>query len=140
MRESRWQQFDLVIVACALGLILAGVAMIHSATCASPCNGLLPPSSYAVRQGLSAAVGFAVLVGISLIDYRFYRVYAYHLFALAIALLIIVLLIGRGGADDEYGSRRLVCLRLFDLPASVVRKLAVLGSVARVPGGKARAV
>src|SRR2546428_7372189 len=108
MRESRWQQFDLVIVACALGLILAGVAMIHSATCASPCNGLLPPSSYAVRQGLSAAVGFAVLVGISLIDYRFYRVYAYHLFALAIALLVIVLLIGRGGADEDYGSRRRV--------------------------------
>src|ERR687888_327948 len=54
MRESRWQQFDFVIVACALGLILAGVAMIHSATCGSPCAGLVPPSSYAVRQGLAA--------------------------------------------------------------------------------------
>ena len=51
MRESRWQQFDFVIVACVLGLILAGVAMIHSATCGSPCTGLLPPSSYALRQG-----------------------------------------------------------------------------------------
>ena len=136
MRESRWQQFDLVIVACALGLILAGVAMIHSATCASPCNGLLPPSSYAVRQGLSAAVGFAVLVGISLIDYRFYRVYAYHLFALAIALLVIVLLIGRGGADDDYGSRRWIYLGLFDLQASEVAKLAVLVALARVLGEK----
>jgi rod shape determining protein RodA len=136
MRESRWQQFDLVIVACALGLILAGVAMIHSATCASPCSGLLPPSSYAVRQGLSAAVGFAVLVGISLIDYRFYRVYAYHLFALAVALLIIVLLIGRGGADDDYGSRRWIYLGLFDLQASEVAKLAVLVALARVLGEK----
>jgi len=136
MRESRWQQFDLVIVACALGLILAGVAMIHSATCASPCSGLLPPSSYAVRQGLSAAVGFAVLVGISLIDYRFYRVYAYHLFALAIALLVIVLLIGRGGADDDYGSRRWIYFGLFDLQASEVAKLAVLVALARVLGDK----
>jgi rod shape determining protein RodA len=136
MRESRWQQFDLVMVACAMGLILAGVAMIHSATCASPCNGLFPPSSYAVRQGLSAAVGFAVLVGISLIDYRFYRVYAYHLFALAIALLVIVLLIGRGGADDDYGSRRWIYLGLFDLQASEVAKLAVLVALARVLGEK----
>ena len=31
MRENRWQQFDLVIVGCVLGLVLAGVAMIHSA-------------------------------------------------------------------------------------------------------------
>ena len=45
-------------------------------------RGLLPPSSYALRQGLSAAVGFALLVAVSLIDYRFYRVYAYHLYGL----------------------------------------------------------
>src|SRR3954453_23859570 len=120
MRESRWQQFDFVIVACAAGLILAGVAMIPSATCGSPCAGLLPPSSYALRQGLSAAGGFALLVGISLIDYRIYRGYAYHLFGFAIALLGLVLLIGRGGADDDYGSRRWIYLGLFDLQTSEV--------------------
>src|SRR5205814_1077301 len=115
MRESRWQQFDFVIVACVLGLILAGVAMIHSATCGSPCAGLLPPSSYAVRQGVSAAFGFALLIGISLIDYRFYRVYAYHLFGFAVALLVIVLIIGRGGADNDYGAKRWIYLGVFDL-------------------------
>jgi rod shape determining protein RodA len=136
MRESRWQQFDFVIVACAMGLILAGVAMIHSATCGSPCPGLVPPSSYAVRQGLSAGAGFALLVAVSLVDYRFYRVYSYHLFALAIALLVIVLLIGRGGADNDYGSRRWIYLGLFDLQASEVAKLAVLVALARVLGDK----
>ena len=136
MRESRWQQFDFVIVFCALGLILAGVAMIHSATCGSPCPGLLPPSSYALRQGLSAAVGFALLVAVSLVDYRFYRVYGYHLYALAIALLVIVLLIGRGGADNDYGSRRWIYFGVFDLQASEVAKLAVLIALARVLGDK----
>jgi rod shape determining protein RodA len=136
MRESRWQQFDFVIVACVMGLILAGVAMIHSATCGSPCAGLLPPSSYAVRQGVSALVGFALLVGVSLIDYRFYRVYAYHLFGFAVALLILVLLIGRGGADDDYGSKRWIYLGVFDLQASEVAKLAVLVVLARVLGEK----
>src|SRR5216683_7489564 len=136
MRESRWQQFDFVIVACVLGLILAGVAMIHSATCGSPCAGLLPPSSYAVRQGVSAAFGFALLIGVSLIDYRFYRVYAYHLFGFAVALLVIVLIIGRGGADLDYGSKRWIYLGVFDLQASEVAKLAVLVALARILGDK----
>jgi rod shape determining protein RodA len=136
VRESRWQQFDFVIVACVLGLILAGVAMIHSATCGSPCAGLLPPSSYALRQGLSAAAGFALLVAISLIDYRFYRGYAFHLFGFAVALLVLVLLIGRGGADEDYGSRRWLYLGLFDLQASEVAKLSVLVVLARVLGEK----
>jgi rod shape determining protein RodA len=136
MRESRWQQFDLVIVACVTGLIMAGVAMIHSATCGSPCSGLLPPTSYAVRQGLSGLVGIALLVCISLIDYRFYRAYAYHLFGFAIALLVMVLIIGRGGADDDYGSKRWIYLGLFDLQASEVAKLAVLIALARVLGEK----
>src|ERR687883_1924110 len=136
MRESRWQQFDLVIVACVLGLVLAGVAMIHSATCPSPCTGLLPPSSYALRQGLSAAGGFALLVGISLVDYRIYRVYAFHLYGFAVALLILVLFIGQGGADADYGSRRWIYLGVFDLQASEVAKLAVLVAIARVLGDK----
>jgi rod shape determining protein RodA len=136
MRESRWQQFDFVIVGCVLGLILAGVAMIHSATCGSQCSGLLPPSSYAVRQGVSAAVGFALLAGVSLIDYRLYRVYAYHLYGFAVALLVLVLIIGQGGADADYGSKRWIYLGVFDLQASEVAKLAVLVALARVLGDK----
>src|SRR5690349_1940752 len=136
MRESRWQQFDFVIVACVLGLVLAGVAMIHSATCASPCTGLFPPSSYAVRQGLSAGAGFALLIGISLIDYRLYRVYAFHLYGFAMALLVLVLIIGQGGADADYGSKRWINLGAFDLQASEVAKLAVLIVLARVLGDK----
>src|SRR5260370_39909025 len=117
MKEGRWQQFDFVSVGCVLGLILAGVAMIHSATCGSPCGGLLPPSSYAVRQGVSAAFGFALLIGISLIDYRFYRVYAYHLFGFAVALLVIVLIIGRGGGNNRPGAKRWVYPGAFHPPA-----------------------
>ena len=136
MRESRWQQFDVAIVACTLGLVLAGVAMIHSATCPSPCTGVLPPSSYAVRQGLSALVGFALLVGISLVDYRIFRVYAYHLYGFAVAMLALVLVIGQGGADADYGSKRWIYLGVFDLQASEVAKLAVLIVLARVLGDK----
>ena len=110
--------------------------MIHSATCPSPCTGLLPPSSYAARQGLSAAAGFALLIGISLVDYRIYRVYAYHLYGFALALLVLVLIIGQGGADADYGSKRWINLGAFDLQTSEVAKLAVLMVLARVLGDK----
>src|ERR671928_2144887 len=136
MRENRWQQFALVIVGVALALVLTGVAMIHSATCGSPCSGILPPSSWALRQGVSALLGFVLLVGVSMIDYRFYRIYAYHLYGFAVALLILVLFVGRGGADNDYGSRRWIYLGVFDLQPSEVAKLAVIVVLARVLGDK----
>src|SRR5207302_11347758 len=109
---------------------------IHSATCDSPCAGLLPPSSYALRQGLSATVGLALLLGISLVDYRLYGVYAFHIYGFGLALLVLVLFVGRGGADDDYGSKRWIYLGVFDLQASEVAKLAVLVALARVVGDK----
>src|SRR5579884_2564670 len=136
MRESRWQQFDFLIVVCVMGLVLAGVAMIHSATCGPQCTGLLPPSSYAVRQAISAVIGLALLVGISLIDYRLYRVHAFHLYGFAVALLIVVLVVGVGGADLDYGSKRWIFLGFLDLQPSEVAKLAVLITLARVLGDK----
>ena len=47
-----------------------------------------------------------------------------------------MLIIGRGGADDDYGSRRWIYLGVFDLQASEVAKLAVLVALARVLGDK----
>ncbi len=136
MRESRWQQFDFVILGVAIALILIGVAMIHSATCGSPCTGVIPPSSWAVRQGTTGILGVGLLVVVGLFDYRLYRAYAYHIFGLAVALLVIVLVIGRGGADDDYGSRRWIYLGLFDLQPSELAKVAVLIALARVLGDK----
>jgi len=45
-------------------------------------------------------------------------------YGFAVALLILVLLIGRGGADNDYGAKRWIYLGVFDLQASEVAKLA----------------
>jgi rod shape determining protein RodA len=79
-------------------------------------------------------VGFVLLALMSLIDYRWYRVYAFHLYGFAIALLVIVLFIGRGGAVLDYGATRWIYLGVFDLQASEVAKLSVLVALARVLG------
>jgi rod shape determining protein RodA len=86
---------------------------------------------------MSAVLGLGVLVMVSLLDYRFYRAYAFQLFAFALALLVVVLVVGRGGADNDYGARRWIYLGAFDLQASEVAKLAVLVVLARIVGDKA---
>ena len=47
-------------------------------------------------------------------------------------VLVLVLAIGQGGADADYGSKRWIHLGLFELQASEVAKLAVLIVLARV--------
>ena len=136
MRESRWQQFDFAIVGCVVLLMTVGVAMIHSATCGSPCDGVFPLSSYAARQGLFVFVGLGAFGIIALLDYRFYRAYAYQRFGLGVLLLVVVLIIGRGGADNDYGARRWIYLGAFDLQPSEVAKLALLVAQARLLGDK----
>lgn len=136
MRESRWQQFDFVLLGCVVALAAIGLAMIQSATCGSPCPGVLPPSGFTVRQGTIAVLGLGLLALVSLLDYRVYRDYAYYLFGLALVLLVLVLIIGRGGADNDYGARRWIYLGFFDLQPSEVGKLALLAALARVLGDK----
>ena len=87
------------LVGITVGLVAGG----KKAFGVSPACFLTARSLEQLKNDICYSDVPAVLVGISLIDYRFYRVYAYHLFALAVALLVIVLLIGRGGADDDYG-------------------------------------
>jgi rod shape determining protein RodA len=53
-----------------------------------------------------------------------------------VTLLALVLLIGQGGADADYGSRRWINLGAFDLQTSEVAKVAVLIMLARVLGDK----
>ena len=136
MRETRWRQFDFAMLACAATIVFIGVAMIHSATCGSPCPGVFPLSSFAIRQGTFAILGLMLLGLVSLLDYSFYRAYAYHLYALGVGLLVLVLIIGRGGADDDYGSKRWIYLGFFDLQPSEIGKLALLVALARVFGDK----
>jgi rod shape determining protein RodA len=136
VRESRWQQFDPILIMATVGILLIGVSMIHSATCGSPCAGPFPPSEWAVRQGTMALVGLGLLALVALLDYSFYRAYAYHLYVVGLILLVAVLIIGRGGADDDYGAKRWIYFGFFDLQPSEVGKLSMLVALARVFGDK----
>lgn len=93
-------------------------------------------SGFAIRQGTFVLIGLGLLLLVSLLDYRFYRAYSYYLFAAAVVLLVAVLVIGRGGADNDYGARRWIYLGLFDLQPSEVAKVALLIVLARLLSDK----
>jgi rod shape determining protein RodA len=129
MDIKRWRQFDLVMLLAALALVAYGVAVIHSATCSPDCSRLVPPSSWAMRQLAYTAVGVVLLTGLTLIDYRIYRVLAYPAFLFSIVCLVAVLLIGRG--QEEYGARRWIPLPLFDFQPSEITKVTMILALAR---------
>ncbi|MFN0073225.1 MAG: FtsW/RodA/SpoVE family cell cycle protein [Chloroflexota bacterium] len=129
VRGAFWRRIDYIMLAAILGLILYGVALIHSATCQPGCERWFPPSSWAVRQALTAILGLGVLAFAAAIDYRFYRAGAYYLHVVVLGLLILVLVIGRGA--EEYGSRRWIGLGFFDLQPSELAKLSYVLALSR---------
>lgn len=125
---------DFIMLGAVVGLVTLGLLMIHSTTCGSPCPGLFPLSSWAIRQGTFAVLGLILLTAVGFVDYQIYRTYAYHLFGLGAFLLIIVLMIGRGGVDNDYGATRWINLGFVDVQPSEVAKLATVVVLARVLG------
>jgi rod shape determining protein RodA len=129
LRARFWRQIDYLLLLAIAGLVGYGLMMIHSATCSPSCENLLPPTSWATRQGVYALAGLCAMVLTASIHYKVYRSLAYTAYLVAIALLVAVLLFGSG--DVEYGARRWIRLGLFDLQASEVTKIALILALAR---------
>ena len=60
-----WRHVDTVLLGVVVLIVVTGTAMVYSAT-----RNLAGGSGYMVRQGLFVVLGAALMVGISLIDYR----------------------------------------------------------------------
>jgi rod shape determining protein RodA len=129
LRARFWRQIDYLLLLAIAGLVGYGLMMIHSATCSPSCENLLPPTSWATRQGIYALAGLCAMVLTASIHYKVYRSLAYTAYLVAIALLVAVLLFGSG--DVEYGARRWIRLGLFDLQASEITKIALILALAR---------
>lgn len=90
MDRKIWRNFDFVLLAATVLLIAFGVAMIYSATQDTPDLQDLPR-----RQAIWALVGLALLSLVASIDYRFLESLQKPLYALTIASLLLVLLVGQ---------------------------------------------
>ncbi len=129
LRMRVWRQLDYLLLLSIAALVGYGLMMVHSATCSPDCERFFPPTSWATRQALYAAVGLVLMAGAAAVNYRAYRTLAYWGWVVAVLLLAAVLVVGRG--DVEYGSRRWLQLGLFDFQPSEITKIALIVALAR---------
>jgi rod shape determining protein RodA len=122
METRRWLDFDLALLGSALILTGFGVAMIYSATTGTGQGGW-SLSSLPLRQVLYTAVGLVLLLVLCTMDYRYLEYVRWPLYLLNVALLVLVLFVGK----EAYGAIRWIDLGFFDLqPSEVAKPLMVI--------------
>lgn len=107
----------LVLVLLAIGLI-----MLLSASHATAYEEGHASTYYFTRQAVFAAAGTAIMVVISFMDYRRFRMFSPILMLISVVLLIAVLLVGTG----NYGEKRWINLGFTQFQPSEIAKVAVI--------------
>ena len=110
--------WGLILIVSATAAI--GVAMLYSAA-----NGSWDP--WATRQIVRYAVGLVILIGVALVDIRFWWRYSYIIYGAVIALLVAVEVVGSIGM----GAQRWVNLGIIKLQPSELMKVALALALAR---------
>jgi len=107
----------LVIVLMGIGLL-----MLFSASYATAYYEGQSSTYYFVRQAVFAVAGIAIMFIISFMDYRRFRVLSPLLLLVSIALLVLVLFIGKG----NFGEKRWISLGFIQFQPSEIAKVAVI--------------
>jgi len=117
--DKLWQiNWSLVVLATAIASI--GFAMLYSAA-----NGSMEP--WASRQMVRFAAGLVLMLGVALIDVRFWFRYAYGFYFLTLALLVAVEIMGTVGM----GAQRWIDLGILQLQPSEMMKVTLVLALAR---------
>jgi rod shape determining protein RodA len=128
---SRLRRMRLTMLLAMLGLIIIGVAFVHSASCLR--ESALLRDQYLRHAGMAAA-GLLCYVVLAYVDYHALLRWSWVFYALGIMLLVLVLLMG----TSQMGARRWV----FGIQPSEIAKLATILVVAQFLGrrGSSRGV
>ncbi len=122
METRRWRSFDFTLLGSTLVLVGFGIAMIYSATLGTAMGGWRF-DSLPLRQLLYLAVGLVLILMLAALDYRYLDYVWVPLYLLNLALLVLVLFIGK----ETYGAVRWIDLGFFDLqPSEVAKPLLVV--------------
>jgi len=117
--DKVWQiNWSLVVLATAISSI--GFAMLYSAA-----NGSMEP--WASRQMVRFAAGLVLMLGVALIDVRFWFRYAYGFYFVTLALLVAVEIMGTVGM----GAQRWIDLGILQLQPSEMMKVTLVLALAR---------
>ena len=121
---KKLENYDLLLMLMAIALTCFGVVMVYSASNIMAAKRFHDGFFFLKRQGLFAVIGFAIMLGVMHIDYRFWKKMAAPALLLCLVLLVMVLVPGIGGKAG--GSSRWIKLPGFNLQPSEMAKLALI--------------
>jgi cell division protein FtsW len=121
---KKLENYDLLLMLMAIALTCFGVVMVYSASNIMAAKRFHDGFFFLKRQGLFAAIGFALMLGVMHIDYHVWKKLAAPALLLCLVLLVMVLIPGIGGKAG--GSSRWIKLPGFNLQPSEMAKLALI--------------
>lgn len=118
-RRALQLPFDPLLTLAVIGLGIASLVTLKGAT-----RTLVPgdPHYYVVRQGIYLAIGFAMMLGLSRLDYSRLRQFKNGIYATLILSILAVLGLGHGAK----GSVRAINLPFFSFQASELGKVLLI--------------
>jgi rod shape determining protein RodA len=123
-RREFFRRFDFVTLFCALLLVCIGLMTVFSSSYKSGLDEVRP---YFSRQLVWALMGLAAMAVAIIIDYRFIASYAYYFYVIAVALLVVLLFLGK----EVHGSQRWIHFMGVQVQPSEFVKLATLFALAK---------
>ena len=114
---------DLLLVVAMLGLAIAGLLMVYSATRPSLVATGIDPRTFLKRQVTFVGIGAVAVMVAAVFDYRFLKVYAGLVYAGSLALLVLV---RTPLGTTVKGSQRWFQLAGFQFAPSELAKLALV--------------
>jgi rod shape determining protein RodA len=129
-RPRTWTRIDPLLVLAALGLIAVSLITLKSATRHAIAG---QPLYYVERQGIFAGIGLLLVLVLCSVDYSRLREYKWGLFAVMIALNLVVY-----GMPPVQGARRWIPLPLLEFQSSEFGKILVIVALAGFAVDRAR--
>ncbi len=121
-RKVKFFPADAPFFMLVFGLLCFGLVMMFSASYAWSINDYGTPYKLINRQLLAAGLGFGAMVFLTYFDYNRLKKWIPLFFAVAIALLVLVLVMGR----ESNGAKRWIIIGGLNFQPSEVAKLAVI--------------
>ena len=115
--------FDMFFIIVVMMLLSIGLVMVFSASFANAFFTNNDSYFYIKKQLIFAVIGLVAMLGISKINYNMLRAFAYPIYFVTLALLILVLFIGQRDVDQV---KRWIDLGVFNFQPSELAKISVI--------------
>jgi rod shape determining protein RodA len=116
---KHWRNFDFQLLGIPVGLVTFGVMVLFAISRWPTAN---VPHSTPYKQAIFAVMGLALMIGLTNFDYRLLRSFIGPLFALNLAVLCVVLVLGH----SAYGAQRWLSVGILPLQPSEPAKLLLV--------------